>query len=270
MDEAFQREAFDPNHPGDYIPDTVFVVMSFSPEMDESYRAIQVGAAEHGLQAYRADDGIGSGIILSQITKAIEEAEFIVVDLTHERPNVYYELGYAHGVGNSSADILLVAKSGSILHFDIGPMRVRFYSSPDELVDIIRTGLGKMKESTRSPVAESRSVTSGGVYSLAFKTPVGGFGGGLILLQKGFIHGGDESYLYLGRYRVETATKISGELTVRHYRGSKLSVLGYLSQARLKFLAHQAGGRFVGQAKVLEMSDTRIEIEGQRVADAFV
>jgi hypothetical protein len=73
------------------------------------------------------------------------------VGLTHERPNVYYELGYAHGIGNASADVLLVAKAGSVLHFDIGLLRVRFYSTVQELEQIVRTCLGKMVTATRSP-----------------------------------------------------------------------------------------------------------------------
>lgn len=73
------------------------------------------------------------------------------MDLTHERPNVYYELVYAHGIGNASADVLLVAKAGSVLHFDIGLLRVRFYSNVQELKQIVRTCLGKMVKATRSP-----------------------------------------------------------------------------------------------------------------------
>ena len=37
---------------------------------------------------------------LDDISELILKAEFIVCDLTLERPNVYYELGYAHGAGN--------------------------------------------------------------------------------------------------------------------------------------------------------------------------
>lgn len=270
MDEAFQRPAFDPSHSGNYVPDTVFVVMSFSPKLNDSYRAIQAGAAANGLHAYRADDGVGSGIILSELTKSIEDAEFVVVDLTDERPNVYYELGYAHGVGNASAEILLVAQADSVLHFDIGSLRVRFYSSTQELEEIVRTSLEKMLLTTRSAALHPRPLhPSGGVFSLTFQTPVGNFGGGLVLLQRGVIHGGDESYLYLGRYQVEGEESISGELTVRHYRGPQMSILGNLLEERLTFSARQAGERFVGEAKILGRIGPTIEILGQRVADAL-
>lgn len=90
-----------------------------------------------------------------------------------------------------------------------------------------------------------------------------------MLLQRGVIHGGDESYLYLGRYQVKTAESIAGELTVRHYRGPQMSILGYLSEERLTFSARQAGDRFVGEAALLGRTGPKIDILGQRVADAF-
>jgi hypothetical protein len=53
-----------------------------------------------GLHASRVDENVGSGIVIREISELIERAEFIICDLTLERPNVYYELGDAHGAGN--------------------------------------------------------------------------------------------------------------------------------------------------------------------------
>jgi len=79
----------------------------------------------------------------------IEQAEFIICDLTHERPNVYYELGYAHGVGNKSRNILLIANRETRLHFDIAPLRVRHYRSIEELRALLARNLVEMIKITR-------------------------------------------------------------------------------------------------------------------------
>ncbi|MFM8309123.1 MAG: hypothetical protein ACKN87_19310, partial [Microcystis aeruginosa] len=97
----------------------------------------------------RVDENSGSGLIIREITDLIERSEFIVCDLTNERPNVYYELGYAHGVGNEAMDILLIAKEGAVLHFDIAPLRVQYYSSSEHLRSIISSNLKAMIKATR-------------------------------------------------------------------------------------------------------------------------
>jgi hypothetical protein len=149
MDEAFQRRSYDPHDQGTFSPNLVFCIMPFSPDMDGVFQAIQEACSTLGLNAKRADDSPGSGIVLREITDLIEQAEFLVVDLTHERPNVYYELGYAHGVGNAGADILLVARTGTALHFDVAPIRVRFYSSAEELRNLVGRHLAEMIRATR-------------------------------------------------------------------------------------------------------------------------
>jgi hypothetical protein len=40
----------------------------------------------------------------------------VVADLTHERPNVFFELGYARGVGNT---VITIMRSGAKAHFDV-------------------------------------------------------------------------------------------------------------------------------------------------------
>ena len=149
-DQAFGRPDYDPHDDGDFIKGLVFVIMPFSGNhVVETYKAIQDECTKLGLRAVRADEAIGSGIVLGDITQLIEQSEFIICDLTFDRPNVYYELGYAHGVGNQAHEILLIAKSGTALHFDIAPIRVRFYKSVDDLRNIVSTQLSAMIQRTR-------------------------------------------------------------------------------------------------------------------------
>lgn len=95
------------------------------------------------------DDEQDSGPIPVKILRGIEEAEFLVFDLTVERPNVYYELGYAHGVGNRSVEIALIAKAGTKFHFDIAHLGVLFYESAIDLERKLIPRLQKMKRDSR-------------------------------------------------------------------------------------------------------------------------
>jgi hypothetical protein len=134
----------------DFVKGLVFVAMSFQGEGgDETFKAIKDACRIIKLNARRVDENTTSGFIILEIIDLIEKAEFIVFDLTRERPNVYYELGYAHGVGNSPSNILLLAKQGTKLHFDIAALRVRFYKSTEELRDIIKRNLTEMMKMSR-------------------------------------------------------------------------------------------------------------------------
>jgi len=150
MDREFGRPNYDPNDAGEFQPNLVFVIMPFQgDEMTETYSTIKAECFKLGLTAKRADENVGSGFVLREITELIEDAEFIICDLSHERPNVYYELGYAHGIGNEGSELLLIAKEGTILHFDIAPLRVQYYGSLKELASIVFTNLEKMIRTTR-------------------------------------------------------------------------------------------------------------------------
>jgi hypothetical protein len=119
------------------------------PTMHDVHSAIKDECRKLALRAQRADENTGSAFVLREITELIERTEFIVCDLSDERPNVYYELGYAHGVGNESNDILLIVREGTILHFDIAPPRVNYYRTTEHLRSIISTHLKPMMQATR-------------------------------------------------------------------------------------------------------------------------
>jgi hypothetical protein len=150
MDREFGRSDYDPDDKGTFESGLVFVMMPFvSEDSNQVYVAIRDACARKGLRAERVDDSGGSGFIIREVTECIERAEFIVCDLSHERPNVYYELGYAHGVGNEPDDILLIARAGTKLHFDIAPLRAHYFDDLAELEILVEAQMSRMIHVTR-------------------------------------------------------------------------------------------------------------------------
>lgn len=150
MDREFGRGPYDPDDRGTYDEGLVFLMMPFvSEDSRQVFEAIRDECAGLGLRVTRVDEGGGSGFIIREVTALIEQAEFIICDLSHERPNVYYELGYAHGCGNEADDILLIARAGTRLHFDIAPLRVHYFESIPSLRSIVRHQMERMIRTTR-------------------------------------------------------------------------------------------------------------------------
>jgi hypothetical protein len=148
-DREFRNRRYDEDDEGTFEPNLVFVAMAFAPEMNEVYSAIKDECKKQRLKAARVDENVGSGLIIREITELIERAEFIIFDLTCERPNVYYELGYAHGTGNDGNDIFLIANETATIHFDVAPLRIERYSSTEQLRGLISTKFKQMVKADR-------------------------------------------------------------------------------------------------------------------------
>jgi hypothetical protein len=129
----------------------VFVIMPFRATFheDKIYAVIKKQCAKLKLKTYRSDELIGAETVIDNVKKYIIDCEFVICDLSAGRPNVYYELGYAHGVGNKALDILLLARKGSRIHFDIAPLQIRFYNDARELRSILARDLVEMIRQTR-------------------------------------------------------------------------------------------------------------------------
>ena len=151
MSREFGRSDYDPDNPGTYTPDLVGVAMPFKgTEWGDAYAIIKKECQALGLKPQRVDEYVRSGVVVRDIAELIESAEFLIFDLSRERQNVYYELGYAHGVGNEAGDILLIAQEGTALHYDIAGLRVHFYSSLDHLQTVLSRALPEMVRAARS------------------------------------------------------------------------------------------------------------------------
>ncbi|MCP4582148.1 MAG: hypothetical protein GY839_11070 [candidate division Zixibacteria bacterium] len=102
-----------------------FVVMSFKAEYGSVYhQAIKPAVTNCGYFCFRADDDPGPSNIPAQIIKAIISADIVIADLSELSPNVYYELGISHCIGNKTIAITSNLKN---LPFDISVFRVTEY-----------------------------------------------------------------------------------------------------------------------------------------------
>jgi hypothetical protein len=120
------------------ITDTAFIIM----RMDKDYKegedvcnTIKEVCKQFGIIAERADDIEHSDKITDVILDKIKTSEFIIADLSGEKPNVYYEIGYAHALNKRP---ILYRNLDSNLHFDLAGHNVPSYRNHTELKRLLK------------------------------------------------------------------------------------------------------------------------------------
>jgi hypothetical protein len=110
-----------------------FIAMAMDPNdpsLEDVLDAIKDGASKCDITAERIDEASSNEPITVRMLTAIETAEFVVVDLTNARPNVYYEAGYAQGLGKTP---IYLARKGTDIPFDVKDYPVIFYPNMRDL-----------------------------------------------------------------------------------------------------------------------------------------
>ena len=73
-----------------------FVIMPFGSDFNDVYKlGIKATAKECDVDAKRLDDDFFDTNMVEEIYKKINDADFIIADMTGRNPNVFYEVGYA-------------------------------------------------------------------------------------------------------------------------------------------------------------------------------
>lgn len=111
--------------------ESAFVLIPFRPEYEDAYLlGIKQTLERRGYGCSKMDEEQFLGPIMEKILEKIEKSEIIIAEVSEPNPNVYYEVGYAHGLGKES---VLIARKGVSLPFDIQSLRCIFYESAASL-----------------------------------------------------------------------------------------------------------------------------------------
>ena len=104
-----------------------FVLMPFAAAFNDVYRiGIKEPAEALGIRAERVDEQIYTEGMLERIYRQIDAADIIIADMSGQNPNVFYEVGYAHGRDKLC---LLLTSEASDIPFDLKHRRHIVYGS---------------------------------------------------------------------------------------------------------------------------------------------
>jgi hypothetical protein len=115
------------------IPGRCFVAMWFSEETEAAYyKGIEPAVSEASFKATRIDQKEHNNEITDEIIAEIRNSEFMVADFTGQRAGVYYEAGFAMGLGRK---VIWCCRKDEIrkLHFDTNHKNHIDWQTPEEL-----------------------------------------------------------------------------------------------------------------------------------------
>jgi len=110
----------------------VFVIMQYNNSVvDSAYREVIKPVIEaHGLVSYQVSEVQDGGNISEQIIQNIAKSKIIIAELTGERPNCYYEAGFAQALGK---EMIFCIHENHTVHFDLATYRFIVWNTESDL-----------------------------------------------------------------------------------------------------------------------------------------
>jgi len=142
------KKTDEPTITTEIVKNYAFIAMPINPdddELEDVLDSIKEACNRCGVHAERVDEPASNDKITDRIIESIRKAEYVIVDLTQAKPNVFYEAGYAHGFGKIP---IYIAREGTKLEFDLKDYPVIFFKNMKQLKDLLENrirGLSKIR-----------------------------------------------------------------------------------------------------------------------------
>ena len=119
-------------------------------EFDERFEELETALGKLGCVAIRIDKEHALEDLVGRIKSEIKQSQFVIADLTDERPSCYFEAGYAEALGRkviyiSSKQSVMKPGVNTKIHFDIH-MNVLFFSNHEEMCSKVKAAVEKNKD----------------------------------------------------------------------------------------------------------------------------
>jgi len=134
------------------MPRTVFPILPFTPEyrdVNTSYRDV---CTELSFEFGGLLDSETTERIIPRILEGIRRAALLIADVSEMRPNVFYELGFAQGLGKQ---VILTAKRGITLPFDLTDVPVIYWDTQEDLKNKLKKRLSSVMRKRPRPASAS-------------------------------------------------------------------------------------------------------------------
>lgn len=126
-----------------------FMIMPFDEKFNCVYATIKETTEENQVICIRADEMNGTQPIVNKIIKGILESQYIIVDITDAKPNVFYELGIAHSF-RDARNVLIIKQRETKYPFDISHLPYQEYDAKN---------IFRLKTIITNFIKESRYIT---------------------------------------------------------------------------------------------------------------
>lgn len=124
-------------------PSSVFTIMSFKSAYLDVYDSYRDVCAEFKFDAERTDHSTSLDRIIARIESGIRNCAFVIADVSEPSQNIFYELGYAKGLGKK---VVVTAKKGTELPFDVTDIPVIWWKRQRDLKEGLRQAIKALAE----------------------------------------------------------------------------------------------------------------------------
>jgi len=128
------------------MPRTVFPIRPFTKEYKDVFHSWQDVCKDFNFEVLDTEEPNSSEPILPRILDGIRRSAFVIADVTEVKPNVFYEIGYASGLGKQ---VVLTARTHTELPFDLKDLPVLFWDTQTDLKEQLKKRLTNVVQKLR-------------------------------------------------------------------------------------------------------------------------